>query len=217
MPSDVATRASRSSNTASAEPVTMAASSTQQLEASAGARHADRRAERHREVAPADTGGPNQDLGERERVSRPARALKSAATILCRRRSQPRGDRFPLQVRSGAPPVLDLRVPHHPTYRLRRSHGARGPSARRGPLPQELIERLAPANHLGRVQVFGSVARGLDTPASDIDFLVAPNDDASLFDLAQFESDLEALFDREVDVVSRCALDTELLASAVDL
>ncbi|MFF2371651.1 nucleotidyltransferase domain-containing protein [Agromyces sp. NPDC058110] len=86
---------------------------------------------------------------------------------------------------------------------------------------KRLIERLARANRVGRVQVFGSVARGEATADSDIDFLVAPDDDASLFDLAQFESDLEALFGREVDVVSRRALDdardAELLASAVDL
>ncbi|WP_353807692.1 nucleotidyltransferase domain-containing protein [Agromyces sp. SYSU T00194] len=70
-----------------------------------------------------------------------------------------------------------------------------------------LIERLARANRLGSVEVFGSVARGDDGPASDVDLLVVPNDDASLFDLAQFEVDMEALLERKVDVVSHGALD----------
>jgi len=69
------------------------------------------------------------------------------------------------------------------------------------------IRRLAQANHAGNVRVFGSVARGDDLPGSDIDLLVDPDDDATLFDLAQLEIDLEALFERPVDVVSSRSLD----------
>ncbi|WP_394554578.1 nucleotidyltransferase family protein [Agromyces sp. MMS24-JH15] len=70
-----------------------------------------------------------------------------------------------------------------------------------------LILRLAQANRIGDVQVFGSVARGDDAPDSDVDLLVDPEPEASLFDLAQFEIDLEALLGRPVDVVSRRGLD----------
>ncbi|WP_307039951.1 nucleotidyltransferase family protein [Agromyces ramosus] len=84
-----------------------------------------------------------------------------------------------------------------------------------------LIERLARANRIASVQVFGSVARGDETPSSDIDFLVEPQDDASHFDLAQFELDMESLFERPVDVVSRRALhadrDRSVLDEAIDL
>lgn len=84
-----------------------------------------------------------------------------------------------------------------------------------------LVERLARANRIDRVQVFGSVARQQDGPASDIDLLVDPAPDASLFDLAQFEIDLEALFHRRVDVVSRRSLernrDAAILAEAIPL
>ncbi|WP_400996618.1 nucleotidyltransferase domain-containing protein [Agromyces sp. GXQ0307] len=84
-----------------------------------------------------------------------------------------------------------------------------------------LIERLARANRIRSVQVFGSVARGDETPESDVDLLVDPDPDASLFDLAQFELDLESLLDRPVVVVSRRALDPKrdraVLAEAVDL
>ncbi|MDQ0574182.1 nucleotidyltransferase family protein [Agromyces albus] len=84
-----------------------------------------------------------------------------------------------------------------------------------------LIERLARANRISSVQVFGSVARGDDTPSSDVDLLVDPQDDASLFDLAQFELDMESLFERAVDVVSRRSLDAgrdrAVLDEAIDL
>lgn len=84
-----------------------------------------------------------------------------------------------------------------------------------------LIERLARANRIASVQVFGSVARGDETPSSDVDLLVEPQDDASLFDLAQFELDMESLFERSVDVVSRRSLhadrDRAVLDEAIDL
>jgi uncharacterized protein len=84
-----------------------------------------------------------------------------------------------------------------------------------------LIERLARANRVVDVKVFGSVARGDDGPDSDIDLLVEPADDASLFDLAQLEIDLEDLLGRPVDVVSRRALvagrDDAILREAIAL
>ncbi len=59
------------------------------------------------------------------------------------------------------------------------------------------------ARHRGRsVALFGSVARGEETPASDLDFLVDFDTGASLFDLVRIEMDLTELLGREVDVVS---------------
>ena len=59
------------------------------------------------------------------------------------------------------------------------------------------------ARHKGvSVALFGSVARGEETPDSDLDFLVEFGDGASLFDLARLEMDLEELLGRKVDVVS---------------
>lgn len=72
---------------------------------------------------------------------------------------------------------------------------------------RELILRLARANRIASVAIFGSVASGDATPDSDIDLLVEPDDTATLFDLAQFELDLEQLLGRSVDVVSRRSLD----------
>lgn len=72
-----------------------------------------------------------------------------------------------------------------------------------------LILRLASLNKIEAVAVFGSVARGEETETSDVDFLVDPSADASLFDLAQFEEDMELLLARPVDVISRRSLDDE--------
>ncbi|GAA1758966.1 nucleotidyltransferase family protein [Agromyces humatus] len=69
------------------------------------------------------------------------------------------------------------------------------------------IARLARANHADNVRVFGSVARGDDGPTNDVDLLVDPDDETTLFDLAQLEIDLETLLDRRVDVVSSRSLD----------
>lgn len=84
-----------------------------------------------------------------------------------------------------------------------------------------LVERLAGFSKLRDVAVFGSVARGESGVDSDIDLLVTPDDDASLFDFAQFEIDMEQLTGRTVDVVSRRGLDPRrdagILAEAVPL
>jgi uncharacterized protein len=86
---------------------------------------------------------------------------------------------------------------------------------------RDLIGRLASLSKLDRVAVFGSVARGTETAASDVDLLVDPRDDASFFDLAQFAIDMEQLLGRPVDVVSRRALDPKrdraILLEAVPL
>ena len=82
-----------------------------------------------------------------------------------------------------------------------------------------LVRRLAGLSHIDAVSVFGSVARGTETDDSDIDLLVDPGAEATYFDFAQFELDMEAVFQRQVDVVSRRALDPEtdreILAQAV--
>ena len=61
---------------------------------------------------------------------------------------------------------------------------------------------LAAANHAGDVRVFGSIARGEDTPDSDIDLLVKFDPGASLFDLVRFAERLETMLGVHVDVLS---------------
>lgn len=61
--------------------------------------------------------------------------------------------------------------------------------------------------HKGRtIAVFGSVARGEDGSASDIDFLVEFDAGASLFDVIRLEDALRKLLSCHVDVLSAGAL-----------
>jgi uncharacterized protein len=64
------------------------------------------------------------------------------------------------------------------------------------------ILRLAAARGARNVRVFGSVARGENDPASDIDFLVDLEPGRSLLDLGRLQRDLERLLVAKVDVVS---------------
>jgi predicted nucleotidyltransferase len=82
------------------------------------------------------------------------------------------------------------------------------------PRPSKLLREhrgevlaLAAANHAGDVRVFGSIARGEDTPDSDIDLLVRFDEGASLFDLVRFADKLEAMLGVRVDVLSENGLD----------
>ncbi len=84
-----------------------------------------------------------------------------------------------------------------------------------------VIDRLANAAHLHDVRIYGSVARGDQSEQSDLDLLVTPADEATLFDLAQFEIDMEVLLGIPVSAVSVASLDSardaRLLAEAVSL
>lgn len=56
------------------------------------------------------------------------------------------------------------------------------------------------------VRLFGSVARGDDDSASDIDFLVEMDLGRSLLDLGGLAADLEQLLGQKVDVVTAASL-----------
>lgn len=55
---------------------------------------------------------------------------------------------------------------------------------------------------LSNVRVFGSIARGTSSVDSDVDLLVHPGPGSSVFDLAGFMAEVEALLGVSVDVVS---------------
>lgn len=71
------------------------------------------------------------------------------------------------------------------------------------------------------VRVFGSVARGDETPSSDIDFLVRLEKGRSLFDLVRLYDDIEELLGVSVDIVTEGGVSPYLrdrvLAEAVPL
>lgn len=81
------------------------------------------------------------------------------------------------------------------------------------------IKRLARKYHLKNVRIFGSVARHEDTRRSDIDLVVTPLEEASLFDVIAFGVHAEELIGYHVDVVSdrNRSEDDPVLAEALAL
>jgi uncharacterized protein len=76
-------------------------------------------------------------------------------------------------------------------------------------LPIEQIERFYEKWKIAELAVFGSILRGDFTPDSDVDFLVtfAPDAQWTLPDHIAMEFELADLLGREVDLVSRPAIE----------
>jgi hypothetical protein len=68
------------------------------------------------------------------------------------------------------------------------------------------ILALAAKYGASNVRIFGSVANGTADEKSDIDFLVDLENGRSLFDLGGLLMDLQVLFNRKVDVVTKNGL-----------
>jgi uncharacterized protein with HEPN domain/predicted nucleotidyltransferase len=67
---------------------------------------------------------------------------------------------------------------------------------------REEIRAIVEAHGASNPRVFGSVRYGVDTSESDIDLLVDPEPNLSLFDLAAIQGDLRELLGVEVDVLT---------------
>jgi uncharacterized protein len=78
------------------------------------------------------------------------------------------------------------------------------------------ILATARARGASRVRVFGSVARGDATEASDIDFLVDLDDGRGLFDLGGLLMDLQDLLGHNVDVVTEAGLRDRVAQRVLD-
>ncbi|MCY7412245.1 MAG: nucleotidyltransferase family protein [Salinibacterium sp.] len=80
------------------------------------------------------------------------------------------------------------------------------------PLGRALIRQrprvldLLASHGVRHIRVFGSVARGADSPSSDIDLLVDLPESMSLFIIARVESELAELLGSRVDLVSSRSL-----------
>ncbi len=83
------------------------------------------------------------------------------------------------------------------------------------------ILRLADQHGARRVRLFGSVVRGEDHDASDLDLLVDMAEDRDLLDRIALKQDLEDLLGIDVDVVTEKAihpvLRSRVLMEAVEL
>ena len=67
---------------------------------------------------------------------------------------------------------------------------------------KDAIAQLAREYGASNIRVFGSVARGDETPESDIDLLVDMDLDRSVFSQITPNSTIEALLGRKVDLVT---------------
>ncbi len=96
------------------------------------------------------------------------------------------------------------------------AHGAQAAGAARAEVERRrsLIGSLARAHGVRSVALFGSAARGADSPASDLDFMVELERGRSLVDLIGFAEDLQDLLGRKVDVVTRAGMKPRVLAEA---
>lgn len=71
---------------------------------------------------------------------------------------------------------------------------------------RETIRRVVAAHRACKPRVFGAVIHGEDTEDSDLDFLVAPTPDTTLFDIGAIRHELLQTLGVPVDVLTPKAL-----------
>ena len=68
------------------------------------------------------------------------------------------------------------------------------------------IRRIAESHRVRNVRVFGSAMRGTDREGSDLDLLVDPTEETTLFDIGAIRHELRELLGLSVDVLTPKAL-----------
>jgi predicted nucleotidyltransferase len=71
---------------------------------------------------------------------------------------------------------------------------------------REQVRAIVAAHRAANPRVFGSVARGEDTDASDLDILIESNGKLSLFDIGGIQYGISELLGIHVDVLTANAL-----------
>ena len=74
---------------------------------------------------------------------------------------------------------------------------------------REALVEFCQRHRIRRLSLFGSAVRGDFGPDSDVDVLVEPAEDAEpgLFEMVSMEEELKEIFGREVDLVTRDAVE----------
>jgi predicted nucleotidyltransferase len=80
---------------------------------------------------------------------------------------------------------------------------------------RDAIRRIAESHRVRNVRVFGSAMRRTDKEGSDLDLLVEPTDQTTLFDLAAITVELKALLGIDVDVLTPNSLPDKFRARVV--
>ena len=74
---------------------------------------------------------------------------------------------------------------------------------------KEDVLRIAGRHNAGKIYIFGSCARGEETPESDVDFVADFKAHSTLFNVVGLELDLSDLLGCSVDVVTLDRLEKE--------
>ncbi|HEY8999705.1 MAG TPA: nucleotidyltransferase family protein [Mucilaginibacter sp.] len=86
---------------------------------------------------------------------------------------------------------------------------------------QQLILPVLKRYLIKRAAIFGSFAKGNTTANSDIDLLIEPENNFTLFKMLQLEQEISQLINRKVDLVEYSALKpsikNEVLRSAITI
>lgn len=71
---------------------------------------------------------------------------------------------------------------------------------------RETIRRVVASHRAGNARVFGSVLHGTDTESSDLDILIEPTAETTLFDIGAIRHELSRSLGVPVDVLTPRAL-----------
>jgi len=80
---------------------------------------------------------------------------------------------------------------------------------------RDAIRRIVECHHARNPRVFGSVAQGSDTEGSDLDLLIEPTAETTLFDIGAIRHELLELLGVQVDVLTPKALPEKFRAAVL--
>jgi predicted nucleotidyltransferase len=80
---------------------------------------------------------------------------------------------------------------------------------------REAIRQVVAAHHASNPRVFGSVVHGDDTEGSDLDILIDPTQETTLFDIGAIRHELLQLLGMPVDVLTPGALPEKFRATVL--
>lgn len=78
------------------------------------------------------------------------------------------------------------------------------------------IRQIALSHHVRNIRVFGSSLRGEDVDGSDLDLLVEPTPETTLFDIGAIRFELKQLLGLEIDVLTPDALPDKFRAQVLE-
>ena len=81
---------------------------------------------------------------------------------------------------------------------------------------RDRIREIALSHRVTNVRVFGSALRAEDTDESDLDLLVEPTEETTLFDIAKIQLELAELLQVEVDVLTPKGLPEKFRQKVLD-